>query len=311
VSTVMTNKEALLKAIRENPDEDTPRLMYADEIEDEDPERANHIRHITSYVDHKTHQRWAGPFSRFWQVWNGPYLIPLEADSHSQHPLCVWDRGFIREVRCHGDQWVRDADEFLKLHPCNTVKLYTPATICNQFDEPAVTDDGRTVTTTYSWRTHCWGDTKDYTWEYGESKRAYQIGHWSITAEEVRRRAAFDGYCKRRWPDVKFDWSVWRPEISTVPTDWAVQFDASLRFLSTRPGLSQMDPDVTFTLVRDYPLFTFDDVNQDIGTVDAPHGDGVVRARCYLKSIDTDQAPTDTGRHYTFVAAPTKNVEVL
>lgn len=39
-----TDREMLLDAIRANPDEDTPRLMYADEIEADDPERAEFIR---------------------------------------------------------------------------------------------------------------------------------------------------------------------------------------------------------------------------------------------------------------------------
>ena len=41
----MTDRERLLKAILDNPEEDTPRLMYADEVEEHgDPHRAEFIR---------------------------------------------------------------------------------------------------------------------------------------------------------------------------------------------------------------------------------------------------------------------------
>ncbi|HVL11336.1 MAG TPA: TIGR02996 domain-containing protein [Gemmata sp.] len=40
----MTDRERLLKAILDSPEEDTPRLMYADELEATDPARAEFIR---------------------------------------------------------------------------------------------------------------------------------------------------------------------------------------------------------------------------------------------------------------------------
>ena len=40
----MTDRERLLRAILDNPEEDTPRLMYADEVEADQPHRAEFIR---------------------------------------------------------------------------------------------------------------------------------------------------------------------------------------------------------------------------------------------------------------------------
>lgn len=40
----MTDRDLLLRAVLANPDEDTPRLMYADAIQDEEPQRAEFIR---------------------------------------------------------------------------------------------------------------------------------------------------------------------------------------------------------------------------------------------------------------------------
>ena len=40
----MTDRERLLKAILDNPEEDTPRLMFADEVEADQPHRAEFIR---------------------------------------------------------------------------------------------------------------------------------------------------------------------------------------------------------------------------------------------------------------------------
>lgn len=40
----MSDLEALWRAVLANPDEDTPRLMYADEVQESDPERAELIR---------------------------------------------------------------------------------------------------------------------------------------------------------------------------------------------------------------------------------------------------------------------------
>jgi uncharacterized protein (TIGR02996 family) len=48
----MTDRDALLAAIASHPDEDTPRLMYADEISEDCPERA---AYITASVRHAQH----------------------------------------------------------------------------------------------------------------------------------------------------------------------------------------------------------------------------------------------------------------
>jgi len=57
----MTDKQLLMSAIIANPDDDTPRLMYADEIELAEPERAEFIRVQCelAHPNYRSHIEWS------------------------------------------------------------------------------------------------------------------------------------------------------------------------------------------------------------------------------------------------------------
>src|SRR5262249_3843859 len=98
LSTAMRDQEALLQAIREAPEEDAPRLVYADWLEDHgDPDRAEFIRLQV--------ERGHEPGEPHWR-----YLPPREQELLRKHqkawlgPLARWKndlefrRGFLEHL---------------------------------------------------------------------------------------------------------------------------------------------------------------------------------------------------------------------
>jgi len=120
----MTDRDALYRAVCENPDEDTPRLIYADWLEEHgEVDRAAFIRDQIEAAR-------AEPFSvsardaedranalliKHWDEW-----MVLPADS----VLAFWfRRGFISEVVIEPGEFVSSAENLFNMHPIEALRL--------------------------------------------------------------------------------------------------------------------------------------------------------------------------------------------
>jgi uncharacterized protein (TIGR02996 family) len=115
----VTDLEALLAAIRDNPEDDTPRLVYADEIEDRgEGARAEFIRAAVACDrlpddDPRKRDAWAAvyeaqrPHKRWWS-WYGP------GDRVLVHR---WERGFVAELATDAATWLEAGDQVWGEHP--------------------------------------------------------------------------------------------------------------------------------------------------------------------------------------------------
>ncbi len=130
----MNDGEALLKAILANPDEDTPRLVYADWLDENDqPERAEFIRvQIELAAIEPGHWEYGKVKREFdlldantqgtanWFVWSGIAGLFIAAASSAHLSFC---RGFVESIACKPDEWLAHADAILGEHPVRHVTL--------------------------------------------------------------------------------------------------------------------------------------------------------------------------------------------
>jgi len=141
----MTDEADLLRAVCEHPAEDTPRLMYADWLDEN--HRGRHAAFIRKWVAvgpwrelKSTSTRpqvtlWAGDgCSVYWgpsgktRLWVKGEMrqvcdrIPIEFDWASG-PQLLFDRGFLSHVTCTGDDWIAYADTITAGHPVERVTL--------------------------------------------------------------------------------------------------------------------------------------------------------------------------------------------
>jgi uncharacterized protein (TIGR02996 family) len=108
----MNDRDALLTAIGEHPEEDTPRLMYADWLEENgDPERADFVRNQVELARAAPGDKY--PFVKK----NKYYLANFERHWHSQLTRIdgvEWgdfNRGLIEEVRAASERPIIDHAE--------------------------------------------------------------------------------------------------------------------------------------------------------------------------------------------------------
>lgn len=131
-----TEAQALLRAIRANPKEDTPRLMYADEIGPEQPFRAEFIRVQITLAnlppdDHQKcrHKRslWCSncrPLrERQYKLWQQHLATQDDWDLSPEHvraawhvslspytkvrePVAILHRGFVDTIHCSTSSWI-------------------------------------------------------------------------------------------------------------------------------------------------------------------------------------------------------------
>ncbi len=107
----MTEQEAFEAAIREHPEDDTPRLVYADWLDEHGEEdRANFIR-AQCAGDPEATQR----YSVQMREWTG--LIPTWCEGWRFH------RGFIEEIHVHVQAFLEHAETLFQLAPIRAVKL--------------------------------------------------------------------------------------------------------------------------------------------------------------------------------------------
>jgi uncharacterized protein (TIGR02996 family) len=92
----MTDREALLRAVCENPDDDLPRLVFADWLEEHDePDRAEFIRLQCEMAKsiYRFHPRYSLREKRFLDAHNSKWRLELP-----EHPNVTWHefrRGFV------------------------------------------------------------------------------------------------------------------------------------------------------------------------------------------------------------------------
>src|SRR5947208_2588940 len=130
----MSDEAALLAAIRANPDEDTPRLVYADWLdENEQAPRAEFIRlqiqlasdgrdsltiarsrlpkppKGTGRVGRRVSELLAAHGFAWchWERYSHPYA--------TEQVVCSWEwhRGFLWRLHCSPDDWLRGVDDLL------------------------------------------------------------------------------------------------------------------------------------------------------------------------------------------------------
>jgi uncharacterized protein (TIGR02996 family) len=107
----MTEKDAFLADILEHPDDDAPRLVYADWLDDHgEPDRAAFIR-AQCAGDAEA----ARPFAARLRPWAGPLAELCER----------WEfhRGFVEVVHAHADTFLARAPEFFRLAPVRLLRL--------------------------------------------------------------------------------------------------------------------------------------------------------------------------------------------
>lgn len=124
----MTDLDLLLRAVLECPDDDTPRLLFADALEEAgEPDRAEFIRlQIAGPVPDGT-KSWDYP-ERQRRLWarlrlkqEPDRLLPLFAGTG----VDCYVRGFVERVTCAADDWLAHADAILRQHPVRAVTLTT------------------------------------------------------------------------------------------------------------------------------------------------------------------------------------------
>lgn len=156
----MTDGPSLLAAILASPDEDTPRLMYADWLQEHgEDERAEFIRvqcdkatwRVCPYgpschspaafcpecarrnaVCAREHDLWNTVRPTGWVI-RDPFPLEMAVhcippESHAKAltrsiPVAVYERGLIGRVTCTAADWLAHADAVLAAHPVRRVTL--------------------------------------------------------------------------------------------------------------------------------------------------------------------------------------------
>jgi uncharacterized protein (TIGR02996 family) len=129
----MTPEDAFMQAIRENPDDDTPRLVYADWLDEHgQPERAEFIRvqceaAILTLGDPRRQRletRGRKLLGRHAAAWLGKLNGSLRQR--------VFRRGFLEQVRIDGRPFLAHIDALFRLGPIREVTLERAATHIEQ-----------------------------------------------------------------------------------------------------------------------------------------------------------------------------------
>lgn len=115
----MSDLDALFAAIVSYPAEDTPRLLYADALQEAgDDARAEFIRAQVGAPEELVRVEIGGPQGWYWdgeriQPWMRPYLL-FESHRHADWYI---RRGFIERITCTAPDWFAHADAVTAAHP--------------------------------------------------------------------------------------------------------------------------------------------------------------------------------------------------
>lgn len=129
----MSDEEALLAAIIANPDEDTPRLVFADWLDENgQPDRAEFIRlqierastpGLVNEVRQRLLTRETTLLSRYRKEWLRPFQKLL------QPKTCKFQRGFVDYVEAEASFYLRSAAELYRMTPVRELLLHNASAL--------------------------------------------------------------------------------------------------------------------------------------------------------------------------------------
>ncbi len=123
----MGEREALLRAVCENPDDDLPRLVFADWLEEYgDPDRAEFIRgeieldRQPGYPDDfgSEHDGLNSKLIAYLKKWEWRRDLAVGGDIE-----VVWSRGFVDTLRCGTRDWLESGVTVLGTNPVRKVEF--------------------------------------------------------------------------------------------------------------------------------------------------------------------------------------------
>jgi uncharacterized protein (TIGR02996 family) len=121
----MTDRDAFLRAICENPDDDTPRLVYADWLDEHgEVKRAEFIR-VSCELEQVEEfgPRWRALCERSWKLLD-PNRTKWSSELADRKLLNIeFRRGFVDEVTIYSKRFVADAAKLMALAPIQRLKL--------------------------------------------------------------------------------------------------------------------------------------------------------------------------------------------
>ncbi len=124
----MPDEQGFLAAIREAPDDDTPRLIYADWLDDRgEADRAEFIRvqceaeRLPEFDPRKVEldERWRRLLAARESDWLGPVGVHLREPEFPPRYL----RGMLNAVALSASAFLEHADTFFKTHPVQTIQI--------------------------------------------------------------------------------------------------------------------------------------------------------------------------------------------
>src|SRR5262245_52142937 len=118
--------QAFLQAILENPDDDTPRLVYADWLEERDDPRGEFIRVQCRLAEldeddpqrRDLQRREYELLANHWGEWAGPLVGRVRRWRYR--------RGFVEQVRMEAGQFLKEAPWLLDLAPIQELRVDSP-----------------------------------------------------------------------------------------------------------------------------------------------------------------------------------------
>jgi uncharacterized protein (TIGR02996 family) len=132
----MTDDQALLAAIREHPDDDTPRLAYADWLDEHggplDRDRAEFIRLQIELHPRRgepetpelaARRKRAAALERRFKPRLAAPIIGKKGPLHGPHAFTNVTRGFVSRVGGHAANWVANGDRVFDLAPVTNVGI--------------------------------------------------------------------------------------------------------------------------------------------------------------------------------------------
>lgn len=140
----MTHEEAFIRAIRETPDDDAPRLIYADWLEEHgQADRAEFIRVQCRYsrmlvtqqersslrasadrLLERNWQQWVGPLRNIVGPWRDRYGERWMEEQYHPVGLDKFQRGFVELLSLNAKDFLRNARELQHLTPLLILRLW-------------------------------------------------------------------------------------------------------------------------------------------------------------------------------------------
>src|SRR4051812_17905575 len=119
----MTDADALLRAVLAAPDDDAPRLVYADWCDEHgDPDRAAFIRAQVELARHPNHPKRDERKQTERTLWR-QHRVEWTAWVPRWAEVPGFDRGFLERIRCEAANYFAGADEVRLRTPLRAVRL--------------------------------------------------------------------------------------------------------------------------------------------------------------------------------------------